>query len=79
MCTADIRNNAWHDGADGTRERTLQYSIKVETPLGTKQSDTTDAQRLRWWSKAAFDLDSDVTAEGVPYASTFCMRFSTHG
>lgn len=72
---ADIRNGLWRNVAEATQERSLHYSIKVETPLGIKQSDTTDAQTLCWKSSSGFDLDAQVTADGVPYASTFCMSY----
>eukprot|EP00124_Ichthyophonus_hoferi_P003055 Ihof_evm2s242 gene=Ihof_evmTU2s242 len=70
----DLSITPWSSNQSGT-QRTIKFSLDVDTPLGMKVANNVDEQTLTWMpGRRGFTVESRVVALNMPYGHTFCTK-----
>eukprot|EP00124_Ichthyophonus_hoferi_P003842 Ihof_evm2s364 gene=Ihof_evmTU2s364 len=70
----DLSITPWSSNQSGA-QRTIKFSLDVDTPLGMKVANNIDEQTLTWMPvRRGFTVESRVVALNMPYGHTFCTK-----
>jgi hypothetical protein len=83
--TIDIRLGEWKNAPDGTKQRTLNFTVPAAGTMALKLTHLTEIQTLRACSKSGkiYSVDIKALATGLPFSDTFhvqlhyCMQQTT--